>query len=210
MSLYRLYRWYDTATPEQLYAGRNWYPTARKRICEIVDKYGFLPYVTHETVAGIVAVLSPNVDWDTNLYDAANVVDAYPSIVTVSSYNKNRDKAYAILHAACQLPGPVRRVNTIGIVRGDKVVPFYANLLGDDTALTLDSHAYNAWCGYRATGSKLPGMPAAMRRKAALDYTRAAKRKGESVSAFQAILWIVWKDRIDNGRVKGYDRANNR
>jgi hypothetical protein len=193
MSIQRIYRFYDTATPAELYAGRVWYPTARKRICAIVDKYGFLPYVTHETVAGIVAVLSPNVDWETNLYDAAQVVDSYPSVTVVSTYNKNRDKAYAILRGADTNDTSAQGNVPAGIVRGPKVVAFYENLRGDDTFLTLDSHAFNAWKGYRATGSKLPGMPAAERRQAVKDYTRAAEVKGETPAAFQAVIWLVWK-----------------
>lgn len=206
MSIHRIYRWYDSATPDELASGRTWYPNARQEVCRIVDKYSWIaPYVSHETVAGIIAVLSPNVAWDTNLADAENVVASYPKVTTVSTYHHNREKAYAILRGAdtdCSVN--VGRVPA-GVVRGPKVTAFYENLCGDDSVLTLDSHAYNAWKGYRATGSKLPWMPAAQRRRAVKDYKRAAVCKGETAAAFQAIVWLVWKRRIESGMVLGYE-----
>jgi len=205
MSLRRLYRWYETAAPDELYAGRTWYPDARQEVCRIVDKYRWIAgYISHETVAGVIAVLSPNCTWETNLHDAENVIASYPMPVTVSTYNNNREKAYAILSGADTNDSSGRGRVPSGIVRGPKVTAFYENLRGDDSALTLDSHAFNAWKGYRATGSKLPNIPAAERRQAVADYIQAAKRKGETNAAFQAVIWLVWKRRVDSGMVSGY------
>jgi hypothetical protein len=169
-----------------------------------VDKFGWLPYVTHEIVAGIIAVLSPNCTWEINLADAERTIASYPDVTTVSTYHANREKAYAILRGADTSDASAVGRVPAGIVRGPKVVAFYENLRGDDSVLTLDSHAFNAWKGYRATGSKLAGMPAAERRHAVRDYHRAAERKGETNASFQAIVWLVWKRRIDEGRVEGY------
>ena len=123
----------------------------------------------------MVAALSPNTRWDTNLIDADSVLGmalapyelADYNECTVSTYTPNKAKAFAI----CELTWSIERSgerrhpagymrdvsDPLDILRGPKVTAFYLNLIGDSSALTLDSHAYNAFCGFRATGSDLPG-----------------------------------------------------
>ena len=205
MSIRRLYPLYELASEADKADGRTWYDDARSTVGELAIKHETTPKV----VAGIVAALSPNARWTSNLEDANNVlgVGLSPYSIadyhecTVSTYNSNKAKAFAIAEQAWNSTG-----EPLDILRGPKVTAFYLNLIGDSSALTLDSHAYNAFCGFRATGSDLPGMRARLTRDAREAYKRAAHVKGETVAAFKAIIWVTWKARIDSGKVAGYER----
>ena len=206
MSIHRLYRLYELASETDKANGRTWYDNACSAVVQLAIKHATTPKV----VAGIVAALSPNARWTRNLEDTDNVlyVGLSPYSIadyhecTVSTYNSNKVKAFAIAEFAWCATG-----EPLDILRGPKVTAFYLNLIGDSSALTLDSHAYNAFCGFRATGSDLPGMRAQLTRDAREAYTRAAAVKGETVAAFQAIIWLTWKARVDSGKVAGYSYA---
>ncbi len=205
MSIHRLYRLYELASHTQRFAGRSWYVDAQREITELAIKHE----TTTAIVAGVVAALSPNTRWSQALTDADSVLSVGLSPYeladyhecTVTTYNSNKVKAFAVAELDWNTTG-----KPLDILRGPKVVPFYLNLVGDSSALTLDSHAYNAFCGFRATGSDLPGMRAQLARDAREAYIRAAVIKQETVAAFQAIIWLTWKARIDSGKVAGYER----
>lgn len=205
MSIHRLYRLYELASEQDKLDGRNWYHGARVEMGRLA--------VAHETstkiAAGVTAALSPNARWGQNLVDADSVLHvalrpytlAEYHETTVSTYNPNKTKAFAIAEQHWASSG-----EPLDVLSGPKVTAFYLNLIGDSSALTLDSHAYNAYCGFRATGSDLPGMRAQLTRDARKAYRRAAEVKRETVSAFQAIIWVTWKRRVDAGKVAGYER----
>lgn len=201
----RLYGLYHTATAAELVAGRAWYEDGRRFVCGLAERYS----VSHETAAAVVAALSPNSTWERNQRDSETVLH-YANLVTsfelgesdayhafkVATYHRNKAKAWAIATGE-----PIAEH-----LRGPKVTVFARNLLGSRDELTLDSHAFNAWYGWRAIGSDLACPPAAHRRLAERDYRRAAARLGEHVSDFQAIIWVRWKRAIAAGRVSGYQR----
>ncbi len=203
MSIHRLYRLYELASEIERESGRTWYDKARAEISALA----ILHATTPEIAAGVVAALSPNTRWSTNLHDADSVLSVGLSPYTngdyheciVTTYNSNKAKAFAIAEIDWSV-----RAEPLDILGGPKVRAFYSNLVGDSTVSTLDSHAYNALCGFRATGSDLPGMRAQLTRDAREAYVRAATVKGETVAAFQAIIWVTWKARVDSGKVAGY------
>ncbi len=205
VSIHRLYRLYERATAGERYTGRTWYRDAQLDITDLAVAYK----TTTDITAGVVAALSPNTRWVGNLEDADRVLSialapystADYQECRVSTYNLNKFKAFSIAELAWNGSGDV-----LDILSGPKVTAFYRNLIGDSSALTLDSHAYNAFCGFRATGSDLPGMRAQLTRDARAAYTQASVVKGETVSAFQAIIWVTWKARIDAGKVAGYTK----
>ena len=209
MSIHRLYRLYELATDEERDAGRAWYDKARADITELAIRHK----TTTKIVAGVVAALSPNSRWERNLEDADSVLSIalHPyeladfHTCTVTTYNANKVKAFTICELDWQT-APYGKQEPLDILRGPKVTAFYLNLVGDSSALTLDSHTYNAFCGFRATGSDLPGLRAGIAREAREAYRRAAIVKGETIAAFQAIIWVAWKARIDAGKVAGYER----
>ncbi len=206
MSIHRLYRLYELASESEKAQGRIWYECAQADIALLAIKHVTTPGI----VAGVVAALSPNSRWAQNLEDADSVLAiglaSYELTdyhdCTVTTYNSNKAKAFAIAELDWHTP----QGDPLDILRGPKVRAFYLNLIGDATALTLDSHAYNAYCGFRATGADLPGMRAQLTRDARKAYERAASVKGETVGSFQAIIWLTWKARVDAGKVAGYER----
>lgn len=196
MSQKRLNKLYRQATPSERLTGRLWYSEANLYAQALAKEYS----CPIEQPAAILAVLSPNVTWETNKTDARRVmlmeyVGADLADFTVSTYNANKDKAWRIATGE----------NPLNVVRGPKVTAFWRNIMGDLSLLTLDSHAMNAWCGERVYGSNLQTKPRVAERKAMLaDYYSAAKRAGEQPAVFQAILWTVWKRQIDEGKINGY------
>ena len=202
MSRHRLYGLYDHSTERERIDGLFWYDNAREHVEHRSTLYG-LPT---QTVAGILAALSPNTTWDNNLKDLdamlgiSALVGTGPELeaeVVVTTYRANRAKALRILRGESPegvLTGP----------RAFKVPIFYRNIIGDWSVPCIDSHAINAWFGYRRTGGKLSAVPVRTLRRITHDYTVASHKKGLTPAEFQAIIWVSWQRRIRAGRVKGY------
>lgn len=199
MSKRRLHRWAQVMGDDYLRQGREWYTLAGFEVRRLSDDYG----LEFGLVAGVIAVLSPSVYWEQNLTDAEKVIRSFLyaeqsewQSTRVSTYRRNRDKAFSILHEGKVFPH----------LNGAKVVPFYYNLCGDYTPVTIDSHALNAWAGYRLAGSSLPTPSVHARRQAAKDYRHVARKVGVTPAHLQAAVWLFWKDRIEEGRVEGYEK----
>jgi hypothetical protein len=199
MSISRLHRWYQLATPEQREHGREWYPKATRQCQEIANATDY----SLRVVCGVVAALSPNSRWEQNLDDAERLLYAVRDAsspadyeeFTVTTYHANKLKAWCIAE-----------LGDISYLRGPKVVAFYYNLLGDSGKVTLDSHAFNAFMGARVVGSKRKKITKREHAIAINAFERVAHHYGEKPSALQAIIWLVWKGRIDSGLVPGYSR----
>jgi hypothetical protein len=152
-------------------------------------------------VVGVISVLSPNNTWERNLVDAENVLDYFTNAerhewqeLTVSTYRSNRDKAFTILESGRVFP----------TLKGPKVEAFYHCILGDCSEVCIDSHAINAWFGYRRTGSNLPNVKVTVMRRIRGDYLRLAKSVGKHPREVQATLWLFWLERIEQRKVEGY------
>ena len=207
MSLRRLLGIYRTAGRANIEAGRRWYQDAFQECLDIAESYG----EPVEVVAALVAILSPNNQWNQNLDDACTVIEYYhysgvddASECKLSTYTRNRDKAFSVLWEISD--GVEPKVAAEHYARGPKVSAFLRAILGDRDALVLDSHCINAWYGRRIEGSNLSGAATADRRKCIEDYTHGASVAGESVASFQAIIWIRHLERIAAGRIPGYSR----
>jgi hypothetical protein len=217
MSLNRLLGIFRTAGERNKLAGRRWYQDAFQEVHDIADSFG----ERADLVAALVAVLSPNNSWQQNLDDACTVLEYWQAYVSgniqpeqfdeckVSTYDRNKVKAFAIVYDTHENErdfGEVRQA----YVRGPKVSAFYRAIMGERDVLVLDSHCVNAWYGRRIEGGNLNGASAAHRRQCANDYVHAASVVGETVSAFQAIVWLRHLERIRAGRVPGYTRIQGR
>jgi hypothetical protein len=199
MSLNRLHRWYQLSSAREREDGISWYARAREHIAELAERHG----VSSRVAAGVVATLSPNTRWERNLEDADSLLYAVrhassPSDyyeLTVTTYNANKLKAWS--HA---------ETGDVAYIRGPKVTAFYYNLIGNEDALTLDSHAMNAYLGARVYGSDLKTKPRVSERDAMLRaYKSLARHNGITPAGAQAVIWLYWKNRIDSGMVQGYE-----
>lgn len=171
---------YQQATPDDVARGKDWYATAH----QIAHHLGGGD--VHKG-AGILAALSPNMDWDRNIEGARHV--AQTGSPWRHQTEGNNTKALRIL--AGEHPHDV--------LGGHKVRSFYHNIVNpeDPQTVTIDKHAHDI----------ARGMPPGYRRKDATDlglsiksrydhfvtaYATATHRLGEEVpSQVQAITWTT-------------------
>lgn len=198
--LRRLCRLYESASADIRETGRNWYDEAQSFCSRLSAELE----CRFDVAAAVLAVLSPNCSWEQNQADARAVLYCSKHGIPwyqckVATYNKNKLKAFTIADSG--------RVGNV--VRGPKVTRFYLNIVGDHSEPAIDSHAINAYVGKRLVGSMAPSPPVALVEETFDAYMRAAGRVSETPSAFQAIIWLKWKQLIAAGHVAGYKvRAN--
>ena len=178
--------------------GAQWYETAQNAAATIATRYS----VSADTVAGVIAALSPNNRWERNLRDADALISAYTLgglsdalEVKTSTYNRNKIKALSILEGATPLE----------VLGGLKVRAFYSCIIGRNE-VCVDGHAYAIWRGERISTSSTPKISAKLYGSIAADYTRAAaiinSVLGTTYRAYQvqAITWLVWHRMVKGGQ----------
>lgn len=182
----RLLAVHARATPEQRDGGAAWYHNTRDSCLELAYQTG----VSFEAVVGVVAALSPGSNWERNMEDAKSVIGAFVKgleLPMVGTYGRaNVIKASRILSG--ELP--------LDVLGGGKVRAFYANILdpsdpSDSGPVTIDRHANGAASGLRGEDASFVS-PWRMR-YLAHQYRVAARRIGMVPSAFQAVVWVVWR-----------------
>ena len=126
------------ATSQEVEHGRTWYQSAYA----VANRIGLEYQLNTETVAAVIAALSPNNKWERNCKDAENVIaafmlgdDADALKVKVCTYGKNLAKAIAILQAT--------HCDNESILKGPKVTEFFHSILGVDNDVCIDGHAYS-------------------------------------------------------------------
>lgn len=163
------------ATSEQVADGLAWYAEALETIRGIADDCQ-LPV---NIVAAVVAALSPRNRWNQNLQDARAFCEAYwagADCPSAATFGANRQRAWSIL---CE--------RNAGLLSGRKVCAFYANLIGDGSAITVD-----VWAIRAATRCKVAAVPNDGTYRAVADAYRAVARGTVYTPAqVQAIVWTV-------------------
>lgn len=176
----RLLRLYEAAPESVIEAGRFWYPTAESIIASMSREYA----VGRPTVAAIVAALSPQQRWRTNVASARAVLAGHPW--NAAGYATNRAKAERL--AAGESP--------LIVLGGDKVTNFWANLNGSRTVVTIDR-----WGQAAALGFAYPHQPKHKRyARIAKAYAAAAALVGETPREFQSIIWQIIRPAIEHER----------
>lgn len=190
------------AKPEDVAHGIAWYAEAYEQCRIMADRYDLPIYI----VAGVVAALSPNNRWSTNVTNADDLINAWhnddtPDKVSVCTYNAMKLKAWSILR---EMPDRYEENDTLivdevkTILNGKKIVCFYENIMGDDTC-TIDGHARNIAYNERVnlTDNKTS---IGVKEYANLQdaYRIAASRcrvNGRRLKAYelQAITWVTWR-----------------
>ena len=190
------------AKPADVSHGIAWYAEAYEQCRIMADRYDLPIYI----VAGVVAALSPNNRWSTNVTNADDLIHAWhnddtPDKVSVCTYNAMKLKAWSILR---EMPDRYEENDTLivdevkTILNGKKIVCFYENIMGDDTC-TIDGHARNIAYNERVnlTDNKTS---IGVKEYANLQdaYRIAASRcrvNGRRLKAYelQAITWVTWR-----------------
>ena len=181
------------AKPQDVAAGIAWYAEAYEE-CRLIAWQHNLPVYA---VVGVVAALSPNNRWKTNITNARDLIDAFVNgrdmdSVSVCTYSAMKRKAWDILVTAVR-PGEMK-----AHLNGRKIVCFYENIMGEDTC-TIDGHARNIAYNERVnlTDNKTNiGVKEYANLQEA--YRQAAKRctvNGRLFKAYelQAVTWVTWR-----------------
>lgn len=190
-----LVRLYGQAVAADHIAGTEWYPRARAIVGEWATYYGY----THDTVACVIAAISPRCSWERNLVIANDVLSERPP--SIGALRANVDKAIALRNEDTNDAyfGPDGEQPTSDAIStrmlrrfpgGPKVNCFAHNLAGHDDVVTVDTHAVQAALNDPIAVYGIGWTPY---REFARAYVTAASAVGVPPATFQAILWCAWK-----------------
>jgi len=187
-----------SATDLETINGGRWYETAQVAAATIAARYS----VKADTVAGVIAALSPNNRWERNLRDADALISAYTLgglsdalEVKTSTYGINKKKALAILEGAAPLE----------VLGGLKVRAFYSCIIGGND-VCVDGHAYAIWRGERISTSSTPKISPSLYSSIAADYVKATATINSVMGTnyhpyqIQAITWLTWRRMVRGGQ----------
>ena len=169
-------RTWETATAADHVRGVEWYGIAAELAAEL--------HHCPETAAGVIAAMSPMMSWRSNVDVARRIIAAHDAGADcpASGYGLTRNvrKAWAILDGA----------DPLDVLSGRKVRAFYANIIGDPDAVTVDR-----WAVRIALGD--PEHPGTVgdRDHYAIEsaYREAAGRIGIAPRDLQAATWVAFR-----------------
>ena len=190
---------FTLATSQEVQLGVDWYPSA----LDIANRIGVKYDLSAETVAGVIASLSPNNKWERNIVDAENIIKCWRAggtrtdmlNVKVCTYGKMKAKAVDIL---------TRDIPIVEILNGKKIIEFF-NCITNPALndVCIDGHAYSVWFGQRLTMKEVPAIGKKLRSQIKTDYRDATTFINEELGTYyapatiQAITWVTHK-RIHN------------
>jgi hypothetical protein len=174
----RIVTTWKRATSADLDNGAGWYAEGEKLVDELADEFE----LTRESVAAVIAHLSPRTTWSRNTQGARALLatGAAPGCL-----GANVDRARDALESA----------DPLATLNGPKTSRFALNLLGDRDAVTVDVWAVRVALGDRDDLDQVlarVGMYAAIEHA----YRTAARRMGVDPTTMQATTWVVAR----NGR----------
>jgi len=181
---------YLLATAQEKIDGANWYKSAHKIALNLADDYG----LTLQTVAGVMASLSPRNKWSRNVIDAENLIETFvrdPKSavnIKVCTFNKNKEKALNILKTDQDFYTDSVR----DILKGKKMIEFFNCILGVED-VCIDGHAYCIFNGSRTSLKDVPSIGVKMRKEIKSDFKKAAAKFKISPAEMQAITWVAWR-----------------
>jgi hypothetical protein len=168
---------YESADADTVRRGREWYAAARAECASIAADTGY----TVAQVAAVMAVTSPDAQLRTNIAWTRKACETRGAAKVGKYPNNMRPKVLAALADSTD-PGQH--------ATGPKVSAFYAAIVGDESAMVVDRWAAFA-AGHEDRGT-VPGVK--VRRVIEAAYREAAALVGETVAAFQAIVWIIVRE----------------
>lgn len=172
---------FRSCTDDDIQEGTAWYREAREFAASLDTDVS--------RAVGVISVLSPMTSWPRN----QTLARQHYAGIYGGCLPANTVKAQRILAGE-----PVESV-----VSGVKVEAFYANIMGDDSVVTLDRHAIDVAMGRTLTDDERNAIARSKSRrepivKAYESAARIASREhGEhySVADLQAIVWVGWRKR---------------
>jgi len=186
--IHNLHEFMKCATDKQFNDGVKWYSVAAGAGVELSQEYD----VSIETAIGVIAALSPNNVWDSNIKDANTVLRAAKNgncsdEIKVRTYGSNKEKAMRI---ACG-------ENPLDVLGGEKVVSFYTNILAAyngalDQEVTVDMWALRAACG--VFDARKVAISDTVYETARQAYQDLANEYNLAAKQLQAVVWVAIRD----------------
>jgi len=168
---------YKQASPLDVAEGLRWYEAAKLECTNLARRNG----ISLRQAVGIVAALSPRVNWGRNVIAAQNLVRGLPG----EGFGANKSKAFKILEGA----------DPDDILGGDKVTAFFSNILRPltSTAVTIDRWAIRVTLGSQDWSTKVNTPTAKQYLQLGSEYREAAALVGLRPLELQAITWVTIK-----------------
>lgn len=173
----RVEHWYQLATVEDREAGHTWYHAAGQ-FCSVVARELKLPFVG---VAQALAILSPQVDWDTNKRNLILLASTQDPGIKIFATERQKIKALAALGGEYQIP-----------VTSRKIFSFADNIANPESLrVTVDRHATKVALNDRsAEESRVTDLQYRTIEKA---YQTVASNHGLLPYQVQAVCWVAYK-----------------
>ncbi len=185
---------YAAASDDQRAYGASWYEDALEAATRLAAGR-----CTVAHAAGVIAALSPRNAWGDNLADASTLLDWFYADPDepfeplwavrwrMSAFTACIEKAVDVLNS----------VDPLSVLRGPKERAFYANIMGDADAVTVD-----VWATRAATRGAMDE-PRGHYADIAAAYRRAARRADTTPQDLQAAVWLVLRDTTAHGNIGG-------
>lgn len=179
-------REYRSASEQERTTGLEWYAEAFRQASDLAEING----ISVSSAVGIIAVLSPRVEWHRNIALAWTVVRTGTATGVLTA---NLRKAQRILEGE----------HAENVMGGEKVTSFYRNIMssGMDTGVTIDRHAIDVAEGKKHNDDTRP----AAGKRAYAEYSEAYRRaatilsreEGRTITPaqIQAVTWTTWRAR---------------
>lgn len=185
-----LLSWFREASASEIKDGITWYKRGSKFCNYLASEYDLDPYIA----ACVTSALSPLNPWERNKTDAENVVKAWkagkgPEDVKVCTFGKNKVKAFSALIDGISIKKKARKTHN-----------FLLNLSGSVEPVTVDRWHVRA-CLLKA-GSRVEDVSVAVNDhqydRVELITKKLAKREGINPCEFQAVIWVVIRNRLSS------------
>lgn len=164
--------------------GSDWYFQANKFVRNVAKNYG----MDTETVSGILAALSPAVNWEQNKKETVTLIRINRGIHTkpfnFSTYGNNVVKAQKIYDG-------IHPLEVLNEKTGPKTYNFYHNVLHPENPdyVTIDRHAFRI-----ATEKPYDRISFKQYREISEHYIKCAKRLGILPNILQSVLWVWYRE----------------
>ena len=186
----RLAEMYAGAPEAVKAAGTDWYAGQAGELARVVAADSG---ISIETAAAVIAVCSQRTRWGVQADLTGAMVEhlldggAVETAPRASLYTAAIEKAQQIL------------AGNFDAVRGPKIRPFWRNICGDYSVVTLDVWAIRAALGNAKLGEQGVNPWTTGRRRMILEaaYHRAAGAVGAVPAALQAVVWVVVRGAVN-------------
>lgn len=186
---------YRQANVDEFWQGMDWYDNVKNQTWAISQLY---PSYTPWQVAGVIAVLSPGLNWSLNVGQALTLIKAHADelpIPMVGVYGRRgAAKAWKILSDP--------RVDIPDVIgqSAKKTLAFYNNIIGHTDQVTIDRHAKCLAYAIYDQRSQCEVVGKSEYNWLAKHYQLVAYEVGIQPSELQAITWVTWRRLVNPPR----------